>query len=118
MEELIPITLFLVFGLTGVAYFFWNHKNRLAMLDTIQKAIANGAELTPELLDRLGTITDPRIRDLRRGVVLFFVGIAGVLATLFLPDADVVAGIRAFSMLPLMMGLGFLLVWKITPQQR
>lgn len=117
MEVLIPITLFLVIGVLCVAYFFWNHRNRLAMLDTVQKAIQNGAQLTPELLDRIGSVTDPRIRDLRRGVVLFFTGIAGLLASLFLPHDDVVAGIRAFAMLPLMMGLGFLLVWKITPAQ-
>ena len=118
MQELIPITLFSVIGLMGTGYFYWNHKNRLAILDTVQKAIQGGSTLTPELLARLGAATDPRIRDLRRGVVLFFIGLAGLLASMFFDHPDVLSGIRAGSMLPLMMGLGFLLVWKLTPDQR
>jgi hypothetical protein len=117
MEELIPISLFLVIGLMGIGYFYWNHKNRLSVLETVQKAIDSGSALTPELLTRLGAATDPRIRDLRRGVVLFFIGLAGVLASMFFDMAEVISGLRAASMLPLMMGLGFLLVWKLTPEQ-
>jgi len=117
MELMIPIVLFLVVGGVAVAYFFWNHKNRLAILSTVQKAIEGGTILTPELLARLGATADPRIRDLRRGIVLFFVGLAGLAASLFFDQADAVAGIRAGSMLPLMMGIGFLLVWKLTPER-
>jgi hypothetical protein len=118
LELMIPIVLFLVLGLVTVAYFFWNHKNRLAILNTVQKAIEGGAVLTPELLARLGAATDPRIRDLRRGIVLFFIGLAGLAGSMFFDQPDAVSGIRAGSMLPLMMGLGFLLVWKLTPEQR
>ncbi len=117
MEELIPIVMFIVIGLVCAAYFHWNHKNRQAVLDTVQKAVDGGSTLTPELLDRLGAATDPRLRDLRRGIVLFFIGLAFLLATFFVDEPDVISGIRAFSMLPLMMGLGFLLVWKLTPDR-
>lgn len=117
MELLIPIILFLVLGLIAVAYFYWNHKNRAAVLETVQKAIAGGTVLTPELLARLGATADPRIRDLRRGIVLFFIGLAGLAGSMFFGQADAVAGIRAGSMLPLMMGIGFLLVWKLTPER-
>jgi hypothetical protein len=118
MEELIPIVMFLVMGMIALGFFYWNHKNRQGVLDTVQKAIAGGSPLTPELLARLGAAADPRVRDLRRGVVLFFIGLAGLLGSSFFTDADVLAGLRAASMLPLMMGLGFLLVWKLTPEQR
>lgn len=117
MEELIPIIMFLVIGLVCVAYFYWNHKNRLAILETVQKAVQAGSTLTPELLNRLGAAADPRLRDLRRGIVLFFVGLAFLLSTFFVDVAEVISGLRAFSMLPLMMGLGFLLVWKLTPDR-
>jgi hypothetical protein len=50
---------------------------------------------------------------MRRGIVLISLGIAGLLCSLFFADADVVNGIRAGSVFPLMMGLGFLLVWKL-----
>lgn len=117
MEEMIPITMFLVLGAASISYFYWNHRNRLSILETVQKAIAGGTTLTPELLARLGAATDPRVRDLRRGVVLFFIGLAGLLASSFFADVDVVSGLRAAAMLPMMMGLGFLLVWKLTPDK-
>ena len=41
------------------------------------------------------------------------IGIAGVMCSMFFTEADVVSGIRAGSMFPIMMGVGFLLVWKL-----
>ncbi len=117
MEELIPIIMFVVIGAVCVAYFYWNHKNRQAVLATVQTALQGGSTLTPELLSRLGAAADPRLRDLRRGIVLFFIGLAFLLSTFFVDVPEVVSGLRAFSMLPLMMGLGFLLVWKLTPDR-
>jgi hypothetical protein len=39
--------------------------------------------------------------------------VAGLLCSLFFPDPDVVNGIRAGSVFPLMLGIGFLLVWRL-----
>jgi hypothetical protein len=50
---------------------------------------------------------------MRRGVVLLSIGIAGFLCSMFFMDAEVVSGIRAGSVFPLMMGVGLLLVWKL-----
>jgi len=50
---------------------------------------------------------------MRRGIVFLFLGVAGLLCSLFFNDADVVNGIRAGSVFPTMLGLGFLLVWKL-----
>jgi hypothetical protein len=110
---MVPIVLFLVMGLVIVAYYYWNHRNRASIMDTVQKAIEQGETLTPELLDRLGAAVNPRMRDLRRGVVFLALGIAGLLCSLFFDVADVVNGIRAASVFPLMLGLAFLLVWKM-----
>ena len=56
---------------------------------------------------------DPRVRDLRRGIIFLALGIAGLLCSLFFDDATVVNGIRAGSMFPVLLGGGFLLVWKL-----
>jgi hypothetical protein len=109
----VPIVLFMVIGLVVIAYFYWNHKNRLSIMETVQKAIDQGKELTPELLTQLGAAGNPRIRDMRRGVVFLSLGIAGLLCSLFFGEAEVVNGIRAGSVFPLMLGFGFLLVWKL-----
>ena len=53
------------------------------------------------------------MRDLRRGIIFLSLGIAGLLCSLFFDIPEVVNGIRAGSVFPLMLGLGFLLVWKL-----
>jgi hypothetical protein len=112
-EELIPITLFLVLGAIALGYFYWNNKNRQNVMETVQKAIETGGEFSPELLSQLGAAVNPRVRDLRRGIILLALGVAGLLCSLFFDIADVVNGIRAGSMFPLLLGGGFLLVWKM-----
>jgi len=109
----IPIVLFVVTGFCTIAFFFFNHKNRDAIMNTVQKSMDTGSDLTPDLLAKLGAAINPKIRDMRRGVVLLSIGIAGFLCSMFFMDAEVVSGIRAGSVFPLMMGLGFLLVWKL-----
>ncbi len=111
--EMVPIILFIVLGVITLGYFYWNNKNRQAVMDTVQKAIATGGEFSPELLSQLGAAVNPRVRDLRRGVVFLTLGVAGLLCSLFLQAPEVVNGIRAGSMFPLLLGGGFLLVWKM-----
>lgn len=112
-EMFIPIVMFIMLGIVVLGFFYWNHKNRLSIMDTVQKAIDQGKDLTPELLASLGAAVNPRMRDLRRGVVFLSLGIAGLLCSLFFDVHDVVNGIRAGSVFPLMLGIGFLLVWKL-----
>jgi len=111
--EMIPIVMFIVLGVIALGYFYWNHRNRQAMMDTVQKAIEVGGELSPELLAQLGAAVNPRARDLRRGVVFLALGIAGLLCSFFFPEPQIVNGIRAATMFPLLLGGGFLLVWKL-----
>ncbi|MBT8040822.1 MAG: hypothetical protein HKO85_01830 [Xanthomonadales bacterium] len=112
-EALVPVVMFLVLGLVILGYFYWNHRNRETVMQTVQKAIDSGQEMTAETLSRLGAAVNPRMRDLRRGIVFLSLGIAGLLCSLFFDLDDVVNGIRAASVFPLMLGLGFLLVWKL-----
>jgi hypothetical protein len=109
----IPIVLFIVIGITVMTFFYWNSRNRQSIMDTVQKAMDNGKELTPELLIQLGAAVNPKARDLRRGIVILSIGVATILCSLFFDEAEVVSGLRAGSMFPLMIGAGFLLVWKL-----
>lgn len=110
---MVPIVMFIMLGIVIIGYFYWNHKNRLSIMDTVQKAIDTGKELTPELLVQLGAAVDPKIRDMRRGIVFLSLGIAGLLCSLFFSDPEVINGIRAATVFPLMLGVGFLIVWKL-----
>ena len=115
MEEglWIPIVLFIVTGICTIGFLYFNHKNRNAIMDTVQKSMDTGSDLTPDLLAKLGAAINPKIRDMRRGIVLMSIGIAGLMCSMFFADADVMSGIRAGSVFPLMMGAGFLLVWRL-----
>ena len=112
----IPIVLFIVSGFCAIAFFYFNHKNRSAVMETVQKSMETGSDLTPDLLAKLGAAINPKVRDMRRGIVLLSIGIACLLCSIFFVDAEVVSGIRAGSMFPLMMGVGFLLVWKLNKE--
>jgi hypothetical protein len=112
-EAMIPITMFIVLGCALLAYFYWNYQNRVTIMKTVEKAMDKGTELTPELLVQLGAAGDPRIRDMRRGVVFLSLGVAGALCSLFFTDPEVVNGIRAGTVFPVMLGIGFLIVWKL-----
>lgn len=115
--ELIPMVMFVVIGFITLGYFHFNSKNRQAIMDTVQKAIDHGGELTPELLSQLGAAFNPRARDMRRGIVFLALGVAGLLCSLFFTEPQIVSGIRAGSMFPLILGAGFLLVWKLNRNQ-
>ena len=112
----VPIVLFIVSGFCGIAFFHFNYKNRNAVMETVQKSMETGSDLTPDLLAKLGAAINPKVRDMRRGIVLLSIGIACLLCSMFFVDADVVSGLRAGSMFPLMMGAGFLLVWKLNKE--
>jgi len=109
----VPIVLFIITGFCIIGFFYFNHKNRNAIMETVQKSMDTGSDMTPDLLAKLGAAINPKIRDMRRGIVLLSLGIAGLMCSMFFAEADVISGIRAGSMFPLMMGLGFLLVWKL-----
>lgn len=113
VEVLVPVVLFLVLGAIILGYFYWNYRNRVTVMETVNKAIDSGQEMTAETLAHLGAAVNPRMRDLRRGIVFLSLGVAGFLCSLFFDMHDVVNGIRAGSVFPLMLGLGFLLVWKL-----
>ena len=109
----VPIVLFIVTGFCTIGFLYFNNKNRDAIMETVQKSMETGSDLTPDLLAKLGAAINPKFRDMRRGVVLLSIGIAGFLCSMFFLEQDVVAGIRAGAVFPLMMGIGFLLVWKL-----
>ena len=96
--EMVPIVLFIVLGVIALGYFYWNNRNRQAVMTTVQKAIETGGEFSPELLSQLGAAVNPRVRDLRRGIIFLALGVAGLLCSLFFPDPQVVNGVRAGSM--------------------
>ncbi len=118
MEDLfIPITFFISLAVAVSIGLMFRFRARQEIQTTLRAAIEKGHELTPDLLASLGDAADPKMRDLRRGVVSIAIAIA-FLALAFMIDEDEairpLIGVAAF---PFMVGLAHLFLWRITGER-
>ncbi|NMP15068.1 DUF6249 domain-containing protein [Thalassotalea sp. Y01] len=109
MEELVPIVLFVTTGVVAWLFLFYAYKNKMALQQTIQKALDNGQALSPESIEKILHVQRNPKADFKRGILLvsLAVGIA-LYAWISTADADM-AGIAMF---PLTIGVGYLLVYR------
>lgn len=110
---LIPITLFIAVATVLIVAIVLGYKSKVAVQETIRRSIEQGHQVTPELLTKLGGAHSPKVKDLRRGVVIFAIGVAAMAAGLIVDDPDATIGIMMLGVFPLFIGAGFLLVWKL-----
>lgn len=112
-EVLIPIITVLATAAVIITFLYLSHKGKTQIQETIRRSLDKGDALTPELLKSLGTSHSPSVKDLRRGVILSAVGVACFFAGLVANDTDAFTGFTIIGMFPLLVGIGFLLVWKL-----
>ena len=114
LEILIPITLFigLFVFLSIIAWFRFRGKKE--MQETIRAAIDKGQELSPELVEQLSGPKPAPDRDLRRGVTAVAVAVGLALFGLVVGEEDAVRPMLGVSMLPLTIGIGFLLMHRLS----
>lgn len=112
-DELVPIFLFLTIGLVLFFYFYFNYKNRSRLQETLREAVGKGMELTPEVLETLTKYAVPKTNDFRRGVLLIAFGVAVALFGLVIDRH--VEEVTGLSLFPLLLGCGYLFVWKMDP---
>ena len=115
-EQVIPIVavvMLAVFGapvlIVGLIMYFGFSRNRM-MHRTIRMMVEKGQEVPAALL----APPPPAVRqrsDMRRGVVLVMVGIG--LMLFFAAVNDWEGGTWAIGVIPFVIGLGYLLVWKL-----
>jgi hypothetical protein len=110
---LVPIVLFLAVALTFCAKYYFAHRNRREMQDTVRMALERGQPLSPELLDHLGQTPPPKRNDLRRGVVGICLGIGLGAFGVVLGQEDAVRPMLAIGMVPLLLGLAYLVLWRL-----
>ena len=109
----IPIVTVSVIGLVAWAFFSYRYKTRLRVQETIQAALERGAELTPELIDRMAGPKPGPDRDLRRALILIAIGIGSALFGFLIDDEDALRAMAAVGALPFMVGLAYLVMWRI-----
>ena len=119
-EELIPISMFV--GLTVIiSLFFWfRYRARGDLQQTIRTAIEKGQELTPELIDRLGSPPAPKDKDLRLALIWLAIAVGLALCGFAVPDSSghALQGILAGAAFPFAIGLAYLIMWRYTEREQ
>lgn len=110
VEIWVPTAAFISISFVIYVFLYFRSKGRSEVQSTIRQALDKGAELTPEMIEKMSYVKSPRVADLRRGVVLVSLGLAIFLASMM---AGSLSESGPIAMFPLLVGIGFLAVWKI-----
>ena len=113
-DNLVPIVLFLAIALTFCLKYYFAHRTRQDVQNTVRVALERGEPLTPELLDRLGQTSPPKKTDLRRGVIGIVLGIGLGAFGLVIGEPDAVRPMLAVGLVPLLLGLAYLVLWRLS----
>ncbi len=108
----VPLSMFVGMTVIFSLFIFFRYRSRQELQKTIRSAIDKGQELTPEIVERLGSPPVSPDRDLRRGLIA--VGIAAGIALfgVVLGEEDAVRPLLGISMLPLATGIAFLSMYR------
>lgn len=113
LEILIPITLFIGFFVFLSIFAWFRFRGKKEMQETIRAAIDKGQELSPELIEQLSGPKPRPDRDLRRGVTAVAVAVGLALFGIVVGEEDAVRPMLGVAMLPLTIGIGFLLMHRL-----
>ena len=113
IEDLVPIVLFLAIALTYCVKYYFAHRTRQDVQSTVRVALERGDPLTADLLDRLVQAPPPKRTDLRRGVIGIGLGLGLGIFGLVVGEPDAVRPMLAVGMVPLLLGLAYLILWRL-----
>ena len=115
VEELIPIAMFAAIALIFFIVLYFRQRSRADMQQTIRLALERGTELTPELISRLGTPSEPsKNKDLRLSLIWLALAAGLALIGIAVPDPSGYAfrGCLAGAALPFAIGIAYLIMWR------
>lgn len=113
----IPMVMFIAIAVILCVYFYMRHRTSEAVQKTVQTAIEQGQQLTPEILERLGQApqrgrSDNENADLRRGVILIGAGLGIAAVGALLGEEGHVRPLLALGSLPFLIGIAYLGLWR------
>ena len=113
-DTLVPIVMFAVVGLIFSLLFYFRYRSRTEVQRTLRIALEKGAELSPEMLDRLSEPQPSKDRDLRRGLIWLALAIGLALCGFATPDPSghALRGCLAGAAFPLMIGIAYMIMWR------
>ena len=114
-EIIIPIAAFgfvlTIIWLIGL----FGQRKRQAIHETIRLAMEKGQELSPQMIKDMSLITNPRVSDLRRGIVLMSIAVAFCLIgfiNLAVHDGRATVEIFSVAVFPGMIGRAYIALWR------
>jgi len=115
----VPIAMFAAMAIVFSFFFWFRARARSEMQQTIRSAIDKGQELSPELVESLGSPKRPsKDKDLRYSLIWFAIAFGISLFGAAIGAAEdeepvflIMSGIAS---LPFMVGLAYLIMWKFT----
>ncbi len=110
----IPIAALISFTIMVIANVVSSSMTKKEVQLTIRQLLDQGQNLTPELLEKLGTFKSQRTLDLRRGVTLVSIGLACIFAGSIFNEIRIGLAIGIF---PLLLGIALFICWKITQDE-
>ncbi|MCH7829426.1 MAG: hypothetical protein IIB75_02555 [Proteobacteria bacterium] len=113
-EYMIPIVMFAGITIVFCALFWFRYKARSEMQQTFRAALDKGQELTPEIIDRLGTPKRSKDKDLRYGIIWLSVAVALALIGFAVPEPEALRGLLAGAAFPVCIGTAYLILHKFT----
>jgi len=113
VENLVPIVLFLAIAVTYCVKYYFAYRGRQDAQKTVRVALERGDPLSPELLDRLVQAPVPKRTDVRRGVIGICLGIGLGAFGFIVGEEDAIRPMLAVGLVPLLLGLAYLLLWRL-----
>ena len=114
---LVPISMFAGLTLIISLFFWFRFRARSEMQQTIRSAIDKGQELSPELVESLGTSQKrSKYQDLRNGMIWLAVGVGTALFGVAMGqvEEEVMAIMAGISAMPFMIGIAYVIMWRVT----
>ncbi len=111
-EVWIPLSVFISLTIVLSLFLLFRYRSRREMQQTIRSAIDKGQELSPEIVERLGSPPVSPDRDLRRGLIAVGAAAGIALFGVVLGEEDAVRPMLGISMLPLAIGIAFMLMYR------
>ena len=106
----------IVLGFILWAFFYYRHKTRSRLQDTIQTAIEKGSDLTPELIEHIAEPKPGPQRDLRRGIIGLAIGLAFIAFGLAVGyhDEEAFYAFLGIASFPIFVGIGYLIMHRLS----
>ena len=111
-EVWVPLSMFIGLSVVLSLWVWFRYRAKKELQMTIRSAIEKGEGLTPELIENLLNPPVSPQRDLRRGVISVLFGVGFALFGLILGEEDAIRPLIGIAMLPLSIGVGFLLMHR------